>query len=322
MTLLRMDKKTVKMNRPGIKRRPVHGILVLDKPLGISSNGALQRVKNLFCAKKAGHTGSLDPLASGVLPLCFGEATKFSQFLLDADKRYSTVIRLGQTTATGDAEGEVLEHRPVPELSEATLEEVLAQFRGKIDQIPSMYSALKVNGQPLYKLARQGIEIERKSRTVEILELTLREFTADSLTLDIHCTKGTYVRTLAEDIGKVLGCGAHVTELRRTASGPFELAESVTIEKLEEMLEADGMASLDERLLSPAAAVPDWPSVELTEISASYLKQGQPVQIAKAPTTGWVRIFSESPSSDAEAFIGVGEIMEDGRIAPRRLVAT
>lgn len=310
------------MNRPGIKRRPVHGILVLDKPLGVSSNGALQRVKNLFCAKKAGHTGSLDPLASGVLPLCFGEATKFSQYLLDADKRYSTVIRLGQTTATGDAEGEVLEHRPVPELTETKLEDVLSQFRGKIEQIPSMYSAIKVNGQPLYKLARQGIEIERKSRTVEILELTLREFTAESLTLDIHCTKGTYVRTLAEDIGKVLGCGAHVTDLRRTASGPFELAESVTIERLEEMLEADGQSRLDDCLLSPAAAVPDWPSVELTEISASYLKQGQPVQIAKAPTTGWVRIFSESPSSDAEAFIGVGEIMEDGRIAPRRLVAT
>tara|TARA_R110002072_G_scaffold98034_3_gene215870 strand:- start:5519 stop:6451 length:933 start_codon:yes stop_codon:yes gene_type:complete len=310
------------MGRPSIKRRPVHGILVLDKPLGLSSNGALQRVKHLFCAKKAGHTGSLDPLATGVLPLCFGEATKFSQFLLDADKRYTTVIKLGQTTATGDAEGEVLEHRPVPELTNDSLEAVLDQFRGPIEQVPSMYSAIKVDGKPLYKLARQGIEIERKSRSVEILDLQLRGFTTDSLTLDIHCTKGTYVRTLAEDIGKVLGCGAHVIELRRTASGPFDLVESLTIEQLTELLETDGEAGLDNCLLSPAAAVPDWPSVELTEISASYLKQGQPVQIAKAPTTGWVRIFSESPESDTEAFIGVGEIMEDGRIAPRRLVAT
>lgn len=314
--------RMVQMGRPSIKRRPVHGILVLDKPLGLSSNGALQRVKHLFCAKKAGHTGSLDPLATGVLPLCFGEATKFSQFLLDADKRYTTVIKLGQTTATGDAEGEVLEHRPVPELTNDSLEAVLDQFRGPIEQVPSMYSAIKVDGKPLYKLARQGIEIERKSRSVEILDLQLRGFTTDSLTLDIHCTKGTYVRTLAEDIGKVLGCGAHVIELRRTASGPFDLVESLTIEQLTELLETDGEAGLDNCLLSPAAAVPDWPSVELTEISASYLKQGQPVQIAKAPTTGWVRIFSESPESDTEAFIGVGEIMEDGRIAPRRLVAT
>ena len=309
-------------DRPAIKRRPVHGILVLDKPLEISSNGALQCVKNIFCAKKAGHTGSLDPLATGVLPLCFGEATKFSQFLLDADKRYTTTVKLGETTATGDAEGDVLEKRPVPELTEPGLDKVLDQFRGVIDQIPSMYSAIKVNGQPLYKLARQGIEIERKSRSVEILDLTLLAFTADSLTLDVRCTKGTYVRTLAEDIGKVLGCGAHVTELRRTASGPFDLAESVTIEDLEQLLETEGLAGLDKRLLSPAAAVPDWPSVELTEISASYLKQGQPVQIAKAPTTGWVRIFSESPEPNGEAFIGVGEIMEDGRVAPRRLVAT
>mgnify|MGYP003627253115 FL=1 len=306
------------MARPGIKRRVVNGILVLDKPLHVSSNGALQRVKNLFAAKKAGHTGSLDPLASGVLPLCFGEATKFSQFLLDAEKRYSTVIKLGVATATGDAEGEVLETKPVPALDETSLEAVLAQFRGEIEQIPSMYSAIKVDGQPLYKLARQGIEIERKSRTIEIKELILEGFTDDTLTLDIHCTKGTYVRTLAEDIGKVLGCGAHVAELRRTASGPFDLVQSVTVETLEQILAEKGQAGLDECLLSPAAAVPEWPSVELTEVTAAYLKQGQPVQIAKAPTAGWVKIFSES---EDEAFIGVGEIMEDGRIAPRRLVA-
>jgi tRNA pseudouridine55 synthase len=307
------------MARQGIKRRVVNGILVLDKPLHVSSNGALQRVKTLFAAKKAGHTGSLDPLASGVLPICFGEATKFSQFLLDAEKRYSTVIRLGIATATGDAEGEVLATKPVPELDEPSLEAVLEQFRGEVEQIPSMYSAIKVAGQPLYKLARQGIEIERKSRTIEIKELILQSFTENTLSLDIHCTKGTYVRTLAEDIGKVLGCGAHVAELRRTASGPFDLAQSVTVEMLEQILADQGQAGLDDRLLSPAAAVPDWPSVELTEVTAAYFKQGQPVQIAKAPTAGWVRIFSES---EDEAFIGVGEIMEDGRVAPRRLVAS
>lgn len=306
------------MGRPNIKRRVVNGILVLDKPLDISSNGALQRVKYLFRAKKAGHTGSLDPLATGVLPLCFGEATKFSQFLLDADKRYRTTVKFGITTTTGDAEGEVVEQKTVENLTEAALEQVLASFRGPIEQVPSMYSAIKVDGKPLYKLARQGIEIERKSRSVEIFELKLVSFDGDSACLDVHCSKGTYIRTLAEDIGKVLGCGAHVAELRRTASGPFDLSQAVTVAELEQCLEQGGEAALDEFLLSPAEALPDWPKVALTEISASYLRQGQPVQIAKAPTEGWVRIFSESQEPE---FLGVGEIMEDGRVAPRRLVA-
>ena len=306
------------MGRPSIKRRVVNGILVLDKPLDISSNGALQTVKRLYRAKKAGHTGSLDPLATGVLPLCFGEATKFSQFLLDADKRYRTEVKLGVTTETGDAEGEVVETKEIGDISVEQLEAVLAQFRGTIEQIPSMYSAIKVDGKPLYKLARQGIEIERKSRTIEIFELNLLGLEGDTLKLDVHCSKGTYIRTLAEDIGKVLGCGAHVAALRRTASGPFKLEQAVTVQELEQCLENDGEQGLDELLLSPSAALPDWPSVELTEISASYLRQGQPVQIAQAPTEGWVRIFSESQEP---AFIGVGEIMEDGRVAPRRLVA-
>ncbi|MFN3238235.1 MAG: tRNA pseudouridine(55) synthase TruB [Pseudomonadales bacterium] len=306
------------MGRPNIKRRVVNGILVLDKPLDVSSNGALQRVKFLYRAKKAGHTGSLDPLATGVLPLCFGEATKFSQFLLDAHKKYRTVIKLGVTTTTGDAEGEVVAEAPVETLTKAGLEAVLEQFRGPIEQVPSMYSAIKVDGKPLYKLARQGIEIERKSRSVEIFDLDLVSLQGDLVCLDVHCSKGTYIRTLAEDIGKVLGCGAHVAELRRTASGPFSLEQAYTVAELEQCLEDKGEAGLDELLLSPAEALPDWPSVELTELSASYLRQGQPVQIAKAPTTGWVRIFSESQDP---AFIGVGEIMEDGRVAPRRLVA-
>lgn len=306
------------MGRPSIKRRVVNGILVLDKPIDISSNGALQTVKRLYRAKKAGHTGSLDPLATGVLPLCFGEATKFSQFLLDANKRYRTEIKLGVTTETGDAEGEVVETKEVGDINVEQLEGVLAQFRGTIDQIPSMYSAIKVDGKPLYKLARQGIEIERKSRTIEIFELNLLSLEGDTLKLDVHCSKGTYIRTLAEDIGKVLGCGAHVAGLRRTASGPFKLEQAVTVQELEQCLENDGEQGLDELLLSPSEALPDWPSVELTEISTSYLRQGQPVQIAQAPTEGWVRIFSESQEP---AFIGVGEIMEDGRVAPRRLVA-
>lgn len=306
------------MGRPSIKRRVVNGILVLDKPLEVSSNGILQRVKFLFRAKKAGHTGSLDPLATGVLPLCFGEATKFSQFLLDADKKYRTTVKFGVTTTTGDAEGEVVEENPVENLSSETLESVLAQFRGPIEQVPSMYSAIKVDGKPLYKLARQGIEIERKSRNVEIFALDLVSLDGDMATLDVHCSKGTYIRTLAEDIGKVLGCGAHVAELRRVASGPFELSQAITVQELEQCLEDRGEQGLDDLLLSPSEALPDWPKVELTEISASYLRQGQPVQIAKAPTTGWVRIFSESQEP---AFIGVGEIMEDGRVAPRRLVA-
>lgn len=307
------------MSRPSIKRRVVNGILVLDKPLNVSSNGALQKVKYLYRAKKAGHTGSLDPLATGVLPLCFGEATKFSQFLLDADKKYQAEVQLGVTTTTGDAEGDVVEAKSIDGFTQEQIEVVLEQFRGPIEQVPSMYSAIKVDGKPLYKLARQGIEIERKSRTVEILSLDMVSFEGDKLCLDVHCTKGTYIRTLAEDIGKVLGCGAHVTGLRRTASGPFTLEQAVTVEELEQCLESSGEPSLDQWMLSAAEALPHWPKVELTELSASYLRQGQPVQIAKAPTTGWVRIFSESQEPE---FIGVGEVMEDGRIAPRRLVAS
>lgn len=308
------------------KGRIVNGILVLDKPIGCSSNAALQTVKRLFNAQKAGHTGSLDPLATGVLPLCFGEATKFSQFLLEANKRYVTTIQLGVTTTTGDAEGDVLEEQLVDGYTDAELEAVLQGFRGEISQIPSMYSAIKVNGQPLYKLARQGIEVERKSRQVTILSLELVENNGSNLVLDIHCTKGTYVRTLAEDIGKVLGCGAHVIALRRTCSGPFDIAQAITVTELEEMGSEQGFSALDGQLFSPALAVADWPRVELTELGVAYFKQGQPVQIPKAPLNGWVRIFSESTgndeTNDLDGFIGVGEIMEDGRVAPRRLVAT
>lgn len=304
------------MGRRNEKGRNVNGILLLDKPVGMTSNAALQAVKRLFDANKAGHTGSLDPLATGVLPLCFGEATKFSQYLLDANKHYLARIKLGVVTDSGDSDGKVLARHSVPEIKDATLEAVLVGYRGDIKQIPPMFSAIKVNGQPLYKLARQGIEIERKERPVHIynLEVKAREF--DEITLDIRCSKGTYVRTLAEDIGSDLGCGAHVIGLRRLGAGPFTIDETVQMDALESL--AADKEQLDSLLLPISSAVKDWPSVELTDVTASYVRQGQPVQIANAPTQGWVSIFSET--GDDDEFIGVGEILEDGRIAPRRLV--
>jgi tRNA pseudouridine55 synthase len=307
------------MGRRGRKGRNISGILLLDKPAGITSNAALQRVKRLYDACKAGHTGSLDPLATGVLPLCFGEATKFSQFLLEADKRYQAKFKLGIITDSGDADGKVLGTRAVSDISDSKLESVLENYRGEISQIPSMFSALKVNGQPLYKLARQGVEIERKSRQVTIRDLRVLGRCKDEITVDVHCTKGTYVRTLAEDIGLELGCGAHVVELRRLAAGPYTIDEAVSMEQLEAL--AEDKAQLDAKLQPVSSAVQDWPQVELTEVTASYIRQGQPVQIANAPTTGWVSIFSESDDPNEE-FIGVGEVMDDGRIAPRRLVVT
>ena len=209
------------MNPPKTIKRAVNGILLLDKPPTMSSNRALQTVKHLFAARKAGHTGSLDPLASGLLPVCFGEATKFCQYLLSADKTYLVTMRLGIRTDTGDTEGEVISERPVPEVTSAILEKIFDQFRGEIEQVPSMYSALKHQGQPLYKLARQGITVARESRRLTIFRLTVLNFTADSVQFELHCSKGTYVRTLVDDFGEVLGCGAHVTQLRRIGVGAF-----------------------------------------------------------------------------------------------------
>jgi len=302
--------------------RQIDGVLLLDKPAGMTSNAALQVAKRLFDANKAGHTGSLDPLATGVLPLCFGEATKFSQYLLDADKQYRTRIKLGVTTDSGDADGQLTGEAAVPRLDAEMLETALAQFRGLIEQVPSMFSALKVNGQPLYKLARQGIEIERKSRQVTIFELLLEDFSTDEVQLRVTCSKGTYIRTIAEDLGKVLGCGAHVIALRRLAAGPFELARSVTLAQLDAIKNDAGIVALDDTLLPVGAAVSDWPAVELPEVTSVYFKQGQAVQITHAPTAGWVRIFSEATTEQDIEFLGVGEILEDGRVTPRRLVAS
>jgi len=302
------------MARRRAKGRDVNGILLLDKPSGITSNDALQQVKRLYFARKAGHTGSLDPLASGVLPVCMGEATKVSAFLLDADKRYQVRCQLGVRTTTADAEGEILETRPVENYTEAQLEKVLENFRGSIEQIPPMYSALKHEGQRLYKLARQGVEVEREARPVEIYSLTLTGRGQDWIDIDVHCSKGTYVRTLAEDIGEQLGCGAHVIALRRTAVGPYGDQELVTLDQLRELKEQD-MPAMDKLLLPIETALTQWPGVELSADAAFYLQQGQAVLVPRAPTSGWVRLYATNHN-----FLGMGEILDDGRVAPRRLM--
>ena len=295
-------------------RRQVHGVLVLDKPRGFSSNAALQKVRWLLNADKAGHTGSLDPLATGVLPLCFGEATKFSQYLLDADKGYSTVAQLGVTTTTGDAEGEVLERRAVA-VDEAAIQAALPAFRGQIEQIPPMYSALKRDGQPLYKLARAGEVVEREARSVTIARLELLALQEDRATLEVACSKGTYVRTLVEDLGARLGCGAHVAELRRTQAGPFGLAQAISLEELEAAHAEGGSEALDRFLLPVDSGLEHWPLVQLTQHSAYYWLHGQPVRAANAPKFGLMRV-----QDDQGRFIGIGEIDDEGQVAPRRLI--
>lgn len=295
--------------------RKINGILILDKPIGLTSNAALQRVKRLFGAAKAGHTGSLDPLASGVLPLCFGEATKFSQFLLDADKGYQVTIKLGVRTDSSDAEGEIVAIKSTAHVTEEQIRKQLKTFEGETDQIPSMFSAIKHNGQPLYKLARQGIEVERAARRIRIDHIELVSFKGRELKLDIACSKGTYIRTIADDLGEQLGCGGHVIELRRSKAGPYNLGDSITLGALEELISNGGHEALDQRLLPLSSCVVDFPELQLTESNAYYLRQGQAVQIANIPTEGWVQIHQQ----DGE-FIGVGEILDDGRVAPRRLV--
>ncbi|MBL8250440.1 MAG: tRNA pseudouridine(55) synthase TruB [Candidatus Competibacter sp.] len=296
-------------------RRSVDGVLLLDKPVGWTSNAALQAVKRLYQAKKAGHTGSLDPLASGLLPLCLGEATKLSGLLLSADKRYRFPCRLGVSTTSGDAEGEVVLTRPVDPLGRERIEAALRQFTGAIQQIPPMYSAVKRDGQPLYKLARKGIEIERAPREVTVRSLRLLRQEGEELECELHCSKGTYVRTLAVDLGEVLGCGAHVSVLRRTAVEPYDAARMVTLDALRERAEQDGLAGLDRCLLPPDSAVAHWPAISVTGDSAFYLRQGQAILVPRAPTQGWVRLYQGD-----QRFLGIGEILDDGRVAPRRLI--
>jgi len=300
--------------------RALDGILVLDKPHGVSSNRALQMAKRLYGAAKAGHTGSLDPLATGVLPLCFGEATKFSQYLLDADKAYESTFVLGVATATGDAEGEVLATVDASAVAEADVAAALEAFRGEIEQIPSMYSALKHQGQPLYKLARQGKEVERKARRVVIKQLELRGFRSGAkaeVDVYLECTKGTYVRSIAEDLGTMLACGGYVSRLRRTRAGAFGIEQSVTMATLEALHANDRIADMDALLLSADAAVEGLPLVKLSESGGFYIRQGQPVLVPNAPCDGMVRVALETGE-----FLGIGEILDDGRVAPRRLIVT
>ncbi len=306
------------MNRRQRNRnlRSVDGILLLDKPSGMTSNAALQAVKQLYAARKAGHTGSLDPLATGLLPVCLGEATKISGFLLDADKRYRVQCRLGVRTSTADAEGEVLASNPVTNVDVARFEAVLERFRGEIEQVPPMYSALKHKGERLYNLARQGVEVEREPRTVTIYELRLLALDDEQAELLVHCSKGTYVRTLVEDIGAALGCGAHVSALRRLGVGPFDDSALHELSSLEALFSEGGYVALDRLLLPVEAGLAQWPDVRLSVDAAFYLRQGQPVLVPQAPTSGWVRLYEAD-----NRFLGMGEILDDGRVAPRRLMS-
>ncbi len=303
------------MGRRRERGRHVSGILLLDKPSGMRSNAALQQVKRLFQARKAGHTGSLDSLASGLLPICLGEATKLSGYLLSADKRYRSRFQLGVTTTTGDADGQVTREQPVPALDDAAVGAVLASFTGAQQQVPPMYSALKHQGRRLYELAYQGVEVSREPRSVTIHQFSLLARGDDWLEVEVLCSKGTYIRTLAEDVGRALGCGAHVATLRRLQVGPFDGSGMVTLTTLQASAE-QGLAALDGLLLPLDRALEDMPGVSLERNSAHYLRQGQPVLVPRAPTTGLVRLYGED-----RRFLGVGEILDDGRVAPRRLLA-
>jgi tRNA pseudouridine55 synthase len=297
--------------------RNISGILLLDKPHGMTSNDALQRIKRIYKAAKAGHTGSLDPLATGLLPVCLGSATKFSVFLLDADKRYRVRVRLGITTTTADAEGDVVRMEPADNVREPSLRKALGRFVGTIEQLPPMYSAVKHQGERLYKLARRGIEVERTPRTVDIFRIQLVEFDPPDFEIDVHCSKGTYVRVLAADLGEALGCGGHVTRLRRTGVGPYIEHETgfATLEEIEQHAAAEGFDALDALLLPLESALGYWPSVRLSEDAAFYLRQGQAVLVPQAPTQGLVRLYDPS-----EKFIGVGSILDDGKVQPKRLL--
>lgn len=309
------------MSRPRRRGRDVHGVLLLDKSQGMSSNDVLQKVKRIFNANKAGHTGALDPLATGMLPICFGEATKFSRYLLDSDKRYRVIARLGQRTDTSDADGNVIETRPV-NFSQAELEGALESFRGTTRQVPSMYSALKYQGRPLYEYARQGQVVPREAREITVYELRFIRYEGDELELEIHCSKGTYIRTIIDDLGEKLGCGAHVIYLRRLQVSTYPTEKMVTLDQLHGLLaqaQADDRApalSLDPLLMPMDSPVMDFPEVNLNPVVAGYLKLGQAVQTPGTPSNGMVRITE----GEERKFIGMGEIDEDGRVAPRRLV--
>ncbi len=297
-------------------KKNINGILLLDKPAGITSNGALQQAKRLYSAKRAGHTGSLDPIATGMLPLCFGEATKFSQFLLNSDKYYTVTAKLGKRTATGDIEGEVISERSFAQVTRESLEKALLPFCGTIKQIPPMFSALKHKGKPLYELARRGIEVEREPRTIQVYSLQLDHFESDYFTFHIHCSKGTYVRTLVDDVGELLNCGAHVSQLRRTAVSPYNNFPMVDLPTLEETFRKEGPEALQRFLLPIETSVAGFPSVKLSTSAAFYIRMGQPVRVTDAPSQGFVRLMI----GEEQRFLGMGEMLEDYRVKPKRMV--
>ena len=300
------------MSRPRKRGRNIDGVFLLDKPQGMSSNDIMQKVKRVFQANKAGHTGALDPLATGMLPICLGEATKFSQFLLDADKRYVVTAKLGERTDTSDAEGQVVETRPVNvEISQILT--ALEQFRGDILQVPTMFSALKHNGKPLYEYARAGITVEREARPITIFELNFIEYQAPFLTLEVHCSKGTYIRTLVDDLGEVLGCGAHVTVLRRTAVADYPAEKMMTWDALQALAE---QGDLDQHLLPIDTAVSKLPALKLNAEQSKGIGFGQRVKFAnEAKLRGQVRLFS-----DKNIFLGVALIDDNNVIRPQRLI--
>jgi len=294
--------------------RAVNGILLLDKPAAATSNRALQEVKRLFDARKAGHTGSLDPMATGLLPVCLGEATKVSAFLLDADKDYRFTARLGERTDSGDADGEIVERQPVEGVDPDAIERALEGLRGDIEQVPPMYSALKRGGRPLYEYARRGEEVERAPRRTRIHCLELIGIDGRDVALRVRCAKGTYVRTLAEDLGRALGCGAHVIALRRLGVGPFRESAMVTLEAVR-AASTKGPDALDGLLRPVDSALEDWPRVDVSTELAEFLRQGQAVQVPRAPTSGLLRMYESG-----QGFIGMGRVQEDGRVAPKRLM--
>jgi tRNA pseudouridine55 synthase len=310
------------------KGRPIDGVLLLMKPAGMTSNHALQRAKRLFFVEKAGHTGALDPLATGVLPLCFGEATKFSQFLLDADKRYRSTFLLGVRTNTSDADGEVVAEASAAAVTLEQIQRALIPLTGDILQVPSMFSALKHQGQPLYKLARNGIEIEREPRPITVFAIDILAFRPGEraeIELDISCSKGTYIRSIAEDLGYALGCGAHVKTLHRSGAGPFSEDQCISLEALEKEFELSGYPALDQHLMSADAPVASLPAIILPEPSAYYFRLGNPVMDSQVYRVGeqgdMVRVFCAETAQSAQQFLGLGELTEDGRVAPKRIIA-
>ncbi|WP_404339138.1 tRNA pseudouridine(55) synthase TruB [Pseudoalteromonas mariniglutinosa] len=301
------------------KGRAIDGILLLDKPPGISSNKALQQAKGIYFAQKAGHTGALDPLATGMLPICFGEATKFSQFLLDTDKTYVVRAKLGERTTTSDSDGEVVENRDV-NVSRGQLEQEIAGFLGESDQYPSMYSALKYQGQPLYKYAREGIEVPRKCRKIKVFSLTLDEFDEanNEVQMTAHVSKGTYIRTIVDDLGEKLGCGAHVIMLHRSAVGHYPAQKMVSLTQLQALLErakAEDISPscyLDELLLPIDTALVDLPVIEITAEQGAAFSHGQTVVIGKPLPEGVVKVVADG------VFIGTGEQNRDGHLKSKR----